>query len=188
MFVDKKTDYTDDLVYVILKRTMKELRVKPHLSNKAYNTLKGAVKICGDSRKNHPTENYYENITYWPGDMGINGTMYKLFSILFFARIITNVMPIDKSHIKHSSMKILNNFNEYVSNMLFRIVNYRGYDEELAFFIKYGEEIGEAILACQDVGKKHTWGYNYIPSSQGIFFDKFYPKHIKELQSNTFLI
>ena len=188
MFVDNEQYYIDNLVFVILKRTMKELRVKPHLSNKEYNTLKGAVNICGDSRKKHPTENYYENISFWPGDMGIDGTMYKLFSVLFFARIITNVMPKDKSHIKNSSMKILNNFNEYVSNMLFRIVHYRGYDEELEFFIKYGEEIGEAILACQDVGKKHVFGGNYIPSSQGIFFDTFYPKHIKELQCNTFLI
>ena len=187
MFVDKEQDYIDNLVFVILKRTMKELRIKPYLPNELYNTLKGAVKICSDSRKKHPSENYYENITFWPGDMGINGNMYRLFSILFFARIITNVMPIDKFHVKNSSMKILNNFNEYVSNMLFRIVQYHGYEEELEFFIKYGEEIGEAILACQDIGKRFRLG-KYIPSSQGIFFDTFYPKYIKELQSNTFLI
>ena len=96
MFVDKSSKFIDDLVDVILKRTLKELRRLPHREDVALNTLKGAVKICHDSRKRHSSENYYENISYWPGDMGFNDN--TCFSILFMARVITNAMPIDKKH------------------------------------------------------------------------------------------
>ena len=189
MLVDKEQDYIDNLVFVILKRTMKELRVKPHFSDRSYNTLRGAVKLCSISRKNHPSENYYENIAYWPGDIGLNGDIFKRFTVLFFARIIANVMTIDKSkRINNSSMRIVNNFNEKLSNMLYRVLQHGDYDDYMCFLIKYGEEIGEAILACQDIGRKYTWGDTYVPSSHSLFFNSFYPKHIKEISINTFLI
>jgi hypothetical protein len=189
MFVDKEQDYIDNLVFVVLKRTMKELRVKPHLSNRLYNTLKGAVKLCSDSRKNHPSENYYENIAYWPGDMGVDGDINKRFMILFFARIISNIMSTDKTkRVNNSSMRIVNLFNEKLCNMLHRVLQHGDYDDDIGFLTKYGEELGYAILACQDIGKKFTWGGIYAPSSQSLFFNSFYPKHIKELSTNSFLI
>lgn len=191
MFVDKEQDYIDNLVFVVLKRTMKELRVKPHLSNRLYNTLKGAVKLCSDSRKKHPSENYYENIAYWPGDMGVDGDRNKRFMILFFARIISNIMSTDKTkRVNNSSMRIVNNFNEKLSNLLYKVLHSidLDYDEDMDFLIKYGEELGYAILACQDIGNKFTWGGIYKPSSQNLFFNSFYPKHIKELSTNSFLI
>jgi hypothetical protein len=189
MFVDKEQDYIDNIVFVILKRTMKELRVKPHLPNRLYNTLKGAVKLCSDSRKTHPSENYYENIAYWPGDMGADGGRNKRFIILFFARIISNIMSTDKTkRVNNSSMKLVNIFNEKLCNMLSRVLQHGDYDDDIGFLIKYGEELGYAILACQDIGKKFTWGDTYVPSSYSLFFNSFYPKHIKELSINTFLI
>ena len=190
MFVDKEQDYIDNLVFVILKRTMKELRVKPHLSNRLYNTLRGAVTLCSESRRKHPNENYYENIAFWPGDMGVDGNRNKRFMILFFARIISNIMSTDKTkRVNSSSMRIVNNFNEKLSNLLYGVLHNIDfeYDEDMGFLIKYGEELGYAILACQDIGKKFTWG-GYAPSSQNLFFNSFYPKYIKELSTNSFLI
>ena len=190
MLIDKENgSYVDNIVFVILKRTMKELRIKPHTADRLNNTLKGAVKMCGDSRKKHPGESYYQNIAFWPGDMGLQGNKFTPFTILFFARIITHAMPIDKTHpINASSLRIINNFNEYIYAVLFRVLNRGDINDEIGFLIKYGEEIGEAILACQDIGSKITLGEHYYASSQSLFFNSFYPKHFKEIQPNTFLI
>ena len=178
--------YIDNLVFVILKRTMTELRIKPRVNNKKYDTLKGAVKLCSDSRKHHINENYYENISYWPGDMGIS--FHEYFVLLFFARIITNVMPIDKLHINYSSMKLLREFDNKLYSVIKRVLVHGDFCEEHGFLIKYGEELGYAILACQDIGEDLHFGGRYTPNSQSLFFNMFYQKHIKELQPNTFLI
>ena len=188
MFVVDSSKYVDDLVDVILKRTLKELRRLPNRDEKELNTLKGAVKLCHDSRKRHRNENYYENISYWPGDMGI--TDNTCFGILFMARVITNVMPIDKKHsININSFRLLNRFNECLCSMLHRVA--RGdYNDEMWFLIKYGEELGYALMTCHDIADKIALSYfgkKYTPIAEKTFFNEFYPKHI-DLPSNTFLI
>lgn len=188
MFVVNNTKYIDDLVDVILKRTLKELRCLPNREEKALNTLKGAVILCHDSRKRHRSENYYENISYWPDDMFLNNN--TCFGILFMARVITNVMPIDKQHtINTNSFRLLNRFNECLRNMLYRVLDHVDYGDEM-FLIKYGEELGYALMACHDVADKiilSHYGTKYTPSAEKIFFNEFYPRHI-DLPSNTFLI
>lgn len=189
MPVVNSSKYIDDLVDVILKRTLKELRCLPNREKKALNTLKGAVKLCHDSRIRHSGENYYQNISYWPGDMGFNEN--SCFRILFMARIITNVMPIDKKRsINANSFRLLNRFNECLYGMLCRVLVYGDYNDEMWFLIKYGEELGYALMACHDVADKialSNIGRKYTPIAEKIFFNEFYPKHI-DLPSNTFLI
>ena len=189
MFVVNSSKYIDDLVDVILKRTLKELRCLPNRDEKALNTLKGAVKLCHDSRIRHSNENYYENISYWPGDMGFNDN--TRFGILFMARVITNVMSIDKKHsINANSFRLLNRFNECLCSMLNRVLNHGDYHDEMWFLIKYGEELGYALMACHDIADKialSSFGRKYNPIAEKMFFNKFYPEHI-DLPSNTFLI
>jgi hypothetical protein len=189
MLVVNNTKYIDDLVDVILKRTLKELRCLPNRGERTLNTLKGAVKLCHDSRIRHSfRENYYENISYWPDDMGLNNN--TCFGILFMARVITNVMPIDKHHaINSESFRLLNRFNECLRGMLLRVLDLGDASNEMWFLIKYGEELGYALMACHDVGDKlmSYFGKKYTPIAEKMFFNEFYPKHI-DLPSNTFLI
>ena len=97
-------------------------------------------------------------------------------------------MPIDKLHINYSSMKLLREFDNKLYNMIKRVLVHGDFSEEHGFLIKYGEELGYAILACQDIGGNLHFGGRYTPNSQDLFFNMFYKKHIKELQPNTFLI
>ena len=121
--------------------------------------------------------------------MGFNDN--TCFSILFMARVITNVMPIDKKHsINANSFRLLNRFNEGLCSMLCRVLTRGDYNDEMWFLIKYGEELGYALMACHDVADKiilSHYGTKYTPSAEKVFFNEFYPKHI-DLPSNTFLI
>ena len=178
-------DDIDKLIFIILKRTLKELRRLPRCTSRLNSTLKGAVRVCGNSRRRHScSEEYYENISYWPGDMNIEN--HEDFAVLFFARIITNVMLVDNAHkFRHSTYVLPISFLNRVSNMIDRIILHDDYREEKSFLIKYGEEIGEAILACRDISKKV--GHIFTGSNaENKFFNIFYPKY--KLEANTFLI
>lgn len=171
----------DKLIFIILKRTLKELRRLPRCTSRLNNTLKGAVRVCGNSRRRHSgSEEYYENISYWPGDMNIEN--HEDFAVLFFARIITNVMLVDNAHkFRPSTYRLPISFLNRVSNMIDRILLHDDYREEKSFLIKYGE----AILACRDVSKKVGSIFTGI-SAENKFFNIFYPKY--KLEANTFLI
>ena len=175
----------DKLIFTILKRTLKELRRLPRCTSRLNNTLKGAVRVCGNSRRRHSgSEEYYENISYWPGDMNIEN--YEDFAVLFFARIITNVMLVDNAHkFRPSTYRLPSSFLSKVSNMIDRILLHDDYRGEESFLKKYGEEIGEAILACRDVSKKVGKVFSGM-STENKFFNIFYPKY--KLEANTFLI
>ena len=104
----------------------------------------------------------------------INIENHEDFAVLFFARIITNVMLVDNAHkFRPSTYRLPISFLNRVSNMIDRILLHDDYREEKSFLIKYGE----AILACRDVSGI---------SAENKFFTIFYTKY--KLEANTFLI
>jgi len=125
-YKDLYTDKRDELVFVIFLRTLKEL-------NYSWTKCKGAREIiasCMYSRKGHKEERYFQNISYWIGDIGF--TDRALGTSLFGCRLINSEFGITDQAFYNKVMEELMNVLK-TSHM---------YGKEL---YKYGGEFKNAI-------------------------------------------
>lgn len=141
----------DGIIFTILSRTFKDLG-KRHDGNKKM------VERCISSRKSHPGETFFHNISFWPTDaIGGEPVSFFIFS-LFEARII-NAGLLEKKRIGISDgflERYLNSVNNIYSTEI---------EARKDFIKKYGLEINKAsehiyktynkkiaTLPCPDTG------------------------------------
>ena len=148
------TDKRDKLVFALLTRTLKETGCR-NLILQQYRSTEKIIEQCLLSRKTHPREPYFGNMTFWATDLSMNvtGNKYMYFECLFLARVVNNVVIIDVEE-KDSMIKDI--LYGCIENIISFVGHAGMHSYTIEFLENYGEEIGEALLLCDDF-------FEYVP-------------------------